>query len=373
MKKHAVKLLSLIITFMMIISIFTVVSVNTAAAKVIEPTSGTTGACTWVYDSSTKTLTVSGNGAMGDTSPWGPEYNEINNVVINEGVTTVVHGAFDYHIYVESVSFPDTMIRIGDFAFNHNVLSSVVIPDSVTYVGKGAFRQCPKLKSAVVGKGVTSIEWGVFAENWELENVTIPDSVTSIGGDAFFSCGSLKEFEFPSRLTYIGEYAFSGCNCFTDIVIPDGVTSIGDCAFRDCANATSAKIPKGVTDIGKQAFGYVFVYHEELGYSVAEPKKDFTIYGAKGSEAEKYANDNGFKFIEAGIESEAIVGDLNGDNSVDILDATVVQKHAVGKINLTSEQLAVADVNNDRVVDILDASEIQKFAVGKITEFKKKV
>lgn len=69
---------------------------------------------------------------------------------------------------------------------------------------------------------------------------------------------------------------------------------------------------------------------------------------------------------------KAVIGDLNSDNSVDVLDATVVQKHAVGKADLTNEQLSIADVNNDNNVDVLDAAEIQKFAAGKITEFKKK-
>lgn len=72
------------------------------------------------------------------------------------------------------------------------------------------------------------------------------------------------------------------------------------------------------------------------------------------------------------FDNENIIGELNGDNSVDVLDATIVQKHAVGKADLINEQLAAADVNNDNNVDILDAAEIQKFAAGKITEFKKK-
>lgn len=66
------------------------------------------------------------------------------------------------------------------------------------------------------------------------------------------------------------------------------------------------------------------------------------------------------------------VGDANNDGKIDVLDATIVQKHASGKADLTDEQRAIADVNNDGVADILDAAEIQKFAAGKITEFKKK-
>ena len=67
-----------------------------------------------------------------------------------------------------------------------------------------------------------------------------------------------------------------------------------------------------------------------------------------------------------------MIGDANLDGVVDIFDATLIQKYAVDKAELTDGQKAVADVNDDGVVDVLDASDIQKFAVEKITEFKKK-
>ena len=66
------------------------------------------------------------------------------------------------------------------------------------------------------------------------------------------------------------------------------------------------------------------------------------------------------------------IGDISGDGSVDILDATIAQKSAAGKTQLTPEQDYVGDVNNDGICDILDATMIQKYAAGKITEFPKK-
>ena len=66
------------------------------------------------------------------------------------------------------------------------------------------------------------------------------------------------------------------------------------------------------------------------------------------------------------------IGDINGDGSVNILDATIAQKSAAGKTQLTPEQDYVGDVNNDGICDILDATMIQKYAAGKITEFPKK-
>ena len=71
-------------------------------------------------------------------------------------------------------------------------------------------------------------------------------------------------------------------------------------------------------------------------------------------------------------QPDVLIGDVNGDKIVDILDAAIVQKYAAGKSTLTPEQFIAGDVNNDGSVDILDATQIQKYAAGKITEFKRK-
>ena len=69
---------------------------------------------------------------------------------------------------------------------------------------------------------------------------------------------------------------------------------------------------------------------------------------------------------------DIIPGDVNGDGSVDVLDATLVQKYATEKAKLTSGQIRAGDVNGDNNVDVLDAAMIQMFAAGRITEFPKK-
>ena len=79
-----------------------------------------------------------------------------------------------------------------------------------------------------------------------------------------------------------------------------------------------------------------------------------------------------FSLTAEGTAPARLIGDVNNDNSVDVLDAALVQKYASGKAFLNDEQLAVGDVNGDNSVDILDATEIQKFAAGTITEFKNK-
>lgn len=62
-----------------------------------------------------------------------------------------------------------------------------------------------------------------------------------------------------------------------------------------------------------------------------------------------------------------LLGDVNEDGVVSILDAIIIQKHLVGLTNLTDSQKSVADANGDGVVSILDATLIQKYLVGIIT------
>ena len=63
--------------------------------------------------------------------------------------------------------------------------------------------------------------------------VLIPDSVTEIGRGAFRGCTGLTSIVIPDSVTKIGEYAFGGCTGLTSIVIPDSVTEIGDDAFPE--------------------------------------------------------------------------------------------------------------------------------------------
>jgi len=98
-------------------------------------------------------------------------------------------------------------------------------------------------------------------------DVTIPDGVTSIGPMAFYD------------KPIIG------------IKIPDSVTSIGQDAFFGC-DLNSVTIPASVKTIGKDALGY------DRAGAFHTPREGFTIYGTRGSAAERYAKNHPFiKFV----------------------------------------------------------------------------
>ena len=206
--------------------------------------------------------------------------------------------------------------KIGSSAFEScHELTSVEIPDSVTNIGWGAFAYSDSLESILIPDSVTSIGGRAFRNCTSLTSITIPDSVTSIGDDAFRGCTSLTSIKLSKNFKEINWYTFYGCESLTSISIPDGVEVIGSYAFYDCKSLTTVTIPDSVTSIraytfygcsslksitipdsvwlGDNAFGYKYNSWEEK----TEKIEGFTIYGVKGSEAEEYAKENAFAFV----------------------------------------------------------------------------
>ena len=150
---------------------------------------------------------------------------------------------------ITSVVIPNTVTSIGDGAFMRNQLTSLIIPNSVTSIGAGAFGS-NQLTEVTIPSSVTSIGQYAFDNNQIIE-VTIPSSVTSIGAGAFRN-NKLTEVTIPNTVTSIGEYAFA-YNQLTEVIIPNSVTSIGGNAFEG-NQLTEVTIPSSVTSIGRNAF-----------------------------------------------------------------------------------------------------------------------
>ena len=221
--------------------------------------SGTTGPLNWSYDSGTKTLAITGTGAMPDFNnaseiPWHSLQSKIQTVTIGDGVTSVGNNAFS-DCALTSVTLPNSLTAIGDHAFKGcSGLTSITIPNSVTTIGEWAFKGCSGLTSITLPNSLTAIGQSALSGCTGLTSITIPNSVTTIGEWAFFGCSGLTSITFPNSLTAIGESAFYGCGALTSITLPDALTTIGESAFKGCSGLKSITFPNSLTTIGESAF-----------------------------------------------------------------------------------------------------------------------
>lgn len=185
----------------------------------------------------------------------------------------------------------DFVIRAGVLVSYRGAASTVVIPPSVTIIGKDAFADCAGLIDVVLPSGIREIEDQAFISCTRLESINIPNTVVKIGHRAFCGCRALNSIAIPESVKEIGFCAFSGCSRLINLVIatgdtvlldetaldipaffvrggvlekfngvtntaiiPDSVEVIGQRAFYACSKLTLVDIPHSVTLIEDEAF-----------------------------------------------------------------------------------------------------------------------
>ena len=90
-------------------------------------------------------------------------------------------------------------------------MESLVIPDTVTYIGWQAFMKSG-IKSIRLSKSIDTIEPETFLNCTNLREIKIPEGVTKIGNDVFNGCSKLKKAILSSSLEDIGVRAFADCS-----------------------------------------------------------------------------------------------------------------------------------------------------------------
>ena len=179
----------------------------------------------------------------------------------------ILYSAWNTAGFPEVIELPATreidgkelpVVGLGADIFNirsNGTVRNVIVPDTVTAIGEGAFESCKNLESIVLSKRLQEIYRG-----------------------AFHNCTKLKSIVLPNTMRKIGISAFEGCSSLSSVTLGTGLREIGIWAFNNCPSLKSITIPANVTYIGAKAFG----------------STPITVYGYSGSAAEEeYAGKGG--------------------------------------------------------------------------------
>lgn len=198
---------------------------------------------TYEYEESTKTLTFSGDGEM--------------------------------NVYTTDI-FGDTYVN-PEWSNLKDEVEHVVINEGVTDIGKHAFMSFSKLKDVKIASTVEKIDVAAFEECKDLAEITLPEGLKEFGEEAFYGCSSLTSISIPEKVTYLPDYIFQSCKSLKNIdlgnvrkfgkqvfqycgfekfVIPDGVKTLSENMFFSCRNMKTIDIPACVDTIESGAFYY---------------------------------------------------------------------------------------------------------------------
>lgn len=218
---------------------------------------------------------------------------------------------------IQDIKLNEGLIEIGSNAFGGAVITSLILPNSLTTIGQEAFSGCYQLAEITWpdNKGFTEING--FDNCTSLPDSifeSLPVTVTSIGYQAFSGC-RFSSVSLPGTIETIGERAFAYNYNLKTLTLHEGLQSIGVCAFYSCngtdngeymeglLNATIV-VPETVTYIGAGAFSvpYNSYYADNAnpGLTLKILNRDLTLKDEN--------EDNGFIPILSGVAYATICG-----------------------------------------------------------------
>ena len=183
--------------------------------------------------------------------------NEYQPVTAIRDDSSIYNGAFHNCTSLINIIIPESVTSIGRYAFSYcTSLTSIAIPAGVMSIGNDAFTNCGGLTSITVAASNPNYtgDGGILYNKAKTllikappaginGTVTIPAGVTEIGTYAFSGCSNLASINIPASVTFIDRHAFSYCHSLTSITIPASVATIGYSTFYGWTNTQTINVP----------------------------------------------------------------------------------------------------------------------------------
>lgn len=147
------------------------------------------------------------------------------------------------------IVIPDGVVEIAPGAFSNSCIQEVVFPDSLRKLGMSAFSFCKRLERVDFGRGLKEI--GDYDNNncfrgcSKITSLDIPEQVTFISPFAFQKCQQLKTLILHEGIECIEDSAFADSKIET-VEFPASLKCIGTYAFLDTSQVVLNSIPAGL-------------------------------------------------------------------------------------------------------------------------------
>lgn len=189
----------------------------------------------------------------------------VTSVIVPQSVTSIGKVTFYGYIDLTSVTFHNNVVTIGAQAFRGTGITSLSIPSSVNAIDASAFMSCGNLASIVVDANNTVydsrnncntlIETATNKVLVGSSNSTIPSGITGIADSAFQNNKGIASLTLPASITSVGRDAFNSCAnlAIQDINLPN-LVQLGAYSFTGTKVATVTSLGSTITSIPDRCF-----------------------------------------------------------------------------------------------------------------------
>ena len=179
----------------------------------------------------------------------------LTKITIAPNATEIGAFAFRNCTGLTEFTIPDSVRSIGVYAFAATSITSIAIPDNVTFSinDQGIFENCKQLTNVTLPSKAKCIPAYTFLNCAKLSQLDIPDNVTILGG-SLIAGTSIEILRLPDGITCIDNHTFNGCKKLKEVVLPKNLKTIDYGAFQDCISLKTIELPQTLEEIGHEAF-----------------------------------------------------------------------------------------------------------------------